>query len=747
MIYEYSGFLKTVLHAPDPEATQSLASVVFTADDIARWSFQDLASDPEWQHVPVTSRRTEHGLRLEGRFSDVRQIDNLAADDPSFWVAAGTLNWRDDRLPIDLDRYPIAELTYRCTSSNARPAWVFTYAGGVSFDGLTPTQEWRTIARRIQHYGFPRTADGIILRLYSISRTIESFEVESIRFREMTPEEADACREFELGHEQAHPVKHYPILDEFMPFGCYMDAGSSKRLAAMLGISLQEYWALVLEDMARHHHNAVALEKIDRFNPEEWRDLLEQIQKYDIKIAAMYDLPLSSPPAYVGEFVDTHIRPYANNPGILSWSLYNEPPEHGFNNLMQAKPLIEQADPNHPMAVLMRDPNSFPLFSRFFSASGIAQYGSHSPWQVGDMVRTHLPLSRGQQFWFIAPAFIYATDTPEWHTCPEMRLMMNLAFASGAKGWFTYSYHNDPIWVRGSCQRSLTGPFLTFSDLWSELSARVESFNALAPLFLNSHPEWCFEDWFISESVAHANAGLPERVSPASMFRLRGKNEELYGLLSNDIREMTTLHTNILPPAAKGLCVYDLSDYIHTRVWKPMTAKRHLEMFPGQVHLLLVAEPDVCEHWHEVIAQRLITSDRRQIRYDLDLAQAYGLFPDGAESLIRAESDDDPARPTRAARDALLDAIYQAPQLCEPRSKLIEASASICACDGSLCRLLGRGKADQARQLGFKVIPLARELTHLRLELRRGRGSDIVEHCGNLTARALDVLTEIRAIS
>lgn len=326
--------------------------------------------------------------------------------------------------------------------------------------------------------------------------------------------------------------------------------------------------------------------------------------------------------------------------------------------------------------------------------------------------------------------------------------MMNLAFANGARGWFTFAYHNDPIWVRGSCQRSLTGPFLTFSDIWTELSQRVEYFNALAPLFLRTRPEWCFEDWFICESVAHANAQLPESIPPASMYRLCGDTEELYCLVSNDIREMTTMHINIMPPPVKGLAVYDLTDYVTTRRWQPMTAKRHLEMFPGQVHVILVAEPSVCEHWHEVIAQRLIASDKRRIEFDLQLAQTYGALMDGIEPLLKqVDEDEDPARPTRVARDMLIDSIYGIGALSESQSLLVEASAVICACDGSLCRLLGHGKTDQARQLGFKVIPLARELTHLRLELRKGHGADILDHCRNLTKRALEILKEIRSLS
>ena len=436
---------------------------------------------------------------------------------------------------------------------------------------------------------------------------------------------------------------------------------------------------------------------------------------------------------------------------MLAWSLYDEPPEHAFQNVMDAKPLIESADPNHPLAVMARTPDAFPLFSRFSPVSGIAHYSSHVPWNVGSLVKTHLPTSRGQQFWLVAPAFVYATDTPEWHTCPEMRLMMNLALANGARGWFTYSYHNDPIWIRGSSQRSLTGPFLTFSDLWSELSRRVEWYNAMAPLFLNATPQPVEEeDWFRADSVVHANSPLPDGVEPTNVYRLCGKDYELYCIVSNDIREMTTVHLNISASATEGRLVCDLSEYVSTRKWSSMPSQVHLEMFPGQVRIVLIAKPDVCVYWHEVIAQRLIESDCRELAYDLSLAQAYDLHVSDIEPVILSgKSGTIPADLETMAhvREKLLNLIYSAPALFTSRSKLIEASAAVCACDGALCRLLSVGKADQARQLGFKVIPLAREMTHLRLELRRGRGAAITQQCQGLARRTLDILAEIRSYS
>jgi hypothetical protein len=94
-----------------------------------------------------------------------------------------------------------------------------------------------------------------------------------------------------------------------------------------------------------------------------------------------------------------------------------------------------------------------------------------------------------------------------------------------------------------------------------------------------------------------------------------------------------------------------------------------------------------------------------------------------------------------------LNLVYDSPAIYEARTKIIQASAAVCACDGSLCRLLARGKSDVARQWGFKVVPLAREFTNLRLELRRGRGAEILGQCQAVAARACEILAEIRALT
>lgn len=121
MNYKYAGFLKTVLDKPDPEGRAAAEYVEFTASDIAHWHLVDDEADREWQSIPAERKLGEAGVSLIGHFEGVRPIDNLPSSDPSFWVSLSSRRGTDSRFPIDLNRFPVAEITYRCASVSAAP--------------------------------------------------------------------------------------------------------------------------------------------------------------------------------------------------------------------------------------------------------------------------------------------------------------------------------------------------------------------------------------------------------------------------------------------------------------------------------------------------------------------------------------------------------------------------------------------------------------------------------------------------
>jgi hypothetical protein len=748
MSYEYSGYLSTVLRKPDTTAIESMDSVVFDRADLAKWRTEDSPQSLEWRHIPVRKIHTDEGIKLEGDFTGVVNIDSLNPNDPRYWVPLTTFGLTDTRFPVDAARFPIIEVTYRCTSERAHPTWMWTYEGGSHFGALPKSKTWHTVARNVQHFGFPPRIDNVVLRLYSPTRTVESMEIKSVRFRAMTAEEADTIRRSLEGLEAMRPPRRFRVLDEFLPLGVYMDAESASRLAKMLQISEGEYWSLVVEDIVRHGHNVIALANFDGMDRRERDGLLKRCEENGLRLVPRHEYPLAGDAKAQQRVIDEHIKPNATSKAIFARTLSGEPIENDFHEVLESKRRIEEADPDHPVAIIARYPNALPLFAPFFSASGIGYFTSKRPWDAGKSVRTHVPLAGGQQFWLAAPAFMYPTQTPQWSTSPEMRLMANLAFANGARGWFAYSYHNEPVWMRGRLQRSLTGPFLTFSDLWSELMLRMRWIDALAPLLLHARIEDLMDDWFLKGVSTSSTVRPAPGIAPISQFHLRGDDFSLYFTVSNNTREIASIEIDIPRRESGGPQIYDLSDFVSGRQWKPIVRQRHVEMFPGQAHILLVAQQERCDEWRERITARMIDSTHRTLRCNVDLARAYGLDIGEIEtSLASLNGSPDPAHLelVHLAKDRLTDLLYGSDAVREARSDIIASSAAVCGCDGALCRLMELGQRQAAMEIGTEVIPLAAEFTRLRLELQRGKGAEIAAAARENAARCLELLHRIRS--
>lgn len=751
MGYAYCGYLKGLLDEPDASEREGLDHVEFTCEDIEQWAVSDADEEREWLHVSAHVQRdaeTESVL-LTGSFEDVRSIDDLAVDDPRYWAPLTSIGVADVRFPVDVSRFPIVELTYRCPSSKGIPAWLWRYPGGERLDWLTSTKEWNTVVRCIPHFGFPSQVDGLTFRLYSTSRSTETLEIRAVRFRAMSRAEAGVLVREGGVHRDYGAPRHYPLLDDFLPLGVHMKANSAKHLAEMMEISFKDYFRLAFDDIARHHHNSVALEEMSQLSRTEWNEVLDLAEHFGLRILAMHDWPLDEVRERGHELVAEHVAPYVDSPALLGWSISSSPGEHHIDALLHMRGLIEQSDVHHPMTLQMKGPGSYPLLAPFFSAGGISHAKSHAPWSLGKVVNGHARLNLGQHFWATAAAFTDVTETPAWSTCPEMRLSMNLAFAHGARGWFVTSYHNDPIWVWGHCQRSLTGPFLTFSDLWSELGHRVERFSAMAPIILDSDYAKSPEHAVRVTWETHPRSKLPRDVSAIEWHTFQGADYELLYVVSNDTIEVTPVNIEVPKQTANDLELFDITDFVRVRSWTPMEHYRHIEMFPGQGQIMLIASQEVCGRWRDRISEVLVAGDRRQLTLDMDIAARYGLNLSEVERLLGDSAGSKPQNrilDTLAARDQLVDMLYETSTFAEPRSILVRVSAGICGCDGTLCRLIGMGKGGQARILGRKVLPLTQELISLRLQLLSGQGAKLRNRCVKLVENTHTLLMEIRGL-
>ena len=700
--------------------------------------------------MPSRVRKGEEGTLLVGHFEDIRRIDNLDRGKPGFWAAITSRGTAEARFPVDTAHLPMLEIEYRCNTSRACPAVVCHYPGGEIVQWLETSKEWVTAAFCVSYFDFPASIDWVSLRLYSSWRNTESVEFKTLRFRPMSDEERAACDGGAVlggaGPEGAGPDS----IKDFFPFGVFMNAESAQRLADLMDISFYDYWRLAFEDIARHHQNCVALQGAERMEPQMNRELLALARTFDIRIIPFFEWPATADRAEWEARVAKHIQPLADAPAIAAWGLGGDMVGENADSVLAASAAIHAVDPDRPLTAAMRHPGSLALYRNVLDVSWFDYFKSFNPWQIGEVVHTHRGLAIDKPLWVTAPAFVSASDAPEWNTCPQMRMMLNQALANGAHGWFTHAYHNDPIWVGGHCERSLTGPFLTFSDLWAELGNRVERLSVIAPLFLNARP--ISEPPFPVELTwkGHPQSHLPKDVPFVNAFWLQGGDFYLCHIVCNDADQAVSVNLEFPEELPDGTAAYDITAFVRTRAWVPMDRKRHLEMFPGQGQVLFVAAPEVCRQWRDVIAHRILEADRRQVMVDLDFAQKYSLdIADTERTIMKAgggEPLDDLMR-VHAARDHLLNVIYATPAVTEARSLLIKASAIICGCDEALGALHGRGRTEHAHELGVRVLPLAREMTQLRIKLRRGMGPEIVGACEATVQSAYTLLTDIWAQS
>lgn len=746
--YRYHGYLKQLPGSPDPEALKHINQVVFTADSIDHWKCVDDPAEKEWVNVPVRVNRTEEYVALRAHFEDIRRIDNLDHKEPRFWAPLSITSEEDPRFPLDCVQFPLVEITYRCATSHASPACVWSYSGGSHLLHLEPSRDWVTAGMLMSHRGFPKTISRFTVRLYASWRSTEGLDIAGVRFRELLPEEAEALARLYVELDETAAPQSFPLLNEFLPFGVYMDTAVVEQLADLMDISFFDYLRLAFEDIVRHHHNCVVLQGMQGLEHDDRNVLVELAENFGLRLIPTFDWPMGDKfDESVDELIDTYIKPYADSNGILAWNVLDAPPEQCLVNFVKTRDKIAAVDHNHPMTVHMRQADAFPVFSPFFAASGFSHFRSGEPWAIAETLQTHLPLMRGQQFWLTAPTFVYASDAPEWCTSPQLRMMLNSTLANGARGWLSYTYHNTPVWVDGHHERSLTGPFLTFSDLWAELGNRVERLAVLSPLFLSARPVLRPEHLNLSFNFQkNPKSRLQKNIEGISVSWLQGPDYFLLYIINNDTYQVTSLNLSLPDNLPDGLEVYETTALARLRSWEASAHRLHFEMFPGQGRVFLIAQPSVCAFWREEIARRILMADQRQARVDLELARQYRLDLTGIEAaLVRTVSDAsaEELHQVRDARHRLFNLIYATPDICEPQALLVKASSVICGCDEALSALYGGGKTEAARELGVKVLPLSRSLTTLRLQLRRGYGRRIQPEITALVQSGIDLLREI----
>jgi len=754
--YIYRGLLGKMKEHPSLEKRNKCANITFFAEDLKKWSLEDDPGEQEWKGISV-SRKVEDidgekVFALTGDFRGVSRLNLLKeVEKPSFWVPLSTRSSSVPYFPIAQNKYPIVELTYRMQYGRCLPAWTWHYTTGQFFEFLNMDFKWITVARAWCFNTFPRKMENFALRLYSFTRTKETMYIHSIRFREPTEEESKLINNKEvlqINHDK--PIT-YPVLDNFFPVGTYINANTAKNMAHLLKTDLSSYLDLLFEDISLHYHNIVFVEKFYDFLPGDQEVLFDISKKYDIKLIIPLEeentkLELSKTSSVVKDKEHT-IKRYATGGNLFGWVIKENPSDEEFEAYLRLKKEIERIDEKHPVIYLTREANAFPLYASVSSVSGLTHWKTKTPWELGQLIKTHIKFVCGQQLWVVGPTFVSGSGAPDWNSAPGIRLMINLALSNGAQGWLSYTYHNVPLWAGGEFQRSLTGPFLTFSDVWQELGGRLGRFYALAPLVMSAKPSTPPEFAPDIQSGKHLRSRCPESIDILVNSWMKGDDFWIFYLVNQDTSEVTGVNVNFHSLLPDKYRIYDVTQFVRTYQWEELPQSFHREMFPGQGQVLLITTPEKYQYWRSVIAKRIFECIEQQVNIDAKMLKPYSpsveKLIDEVEKLKENEFIDILPKMVEI-RNQITNSMYTTEELYKVHGRLLEMGSILCACDGVLCRLLDEGKTGLIDKYKEEVLGAAGDLIKYRISIYEGEGKKILSAMEKLSKRLLVILQELR---
>jgi len=325
--------------------------------------------------------------------------------------------------------------------------------------------------------------------------------------------------------------------------------------------------------------------------------------------------------------------------------------------------------------------------------------------------------------------------------------MINLAISSGARGWLSYTYHNIPLWSGGECQRSLTGPFLTFSDVWQELGGRLGRFYSLASLVMSAKPTSPPDFVPDLQSRKHPRSRCPDSVDILVSTWMKGEKFWLFYLVNQDTSEVTGVNINFRSALPEQYRVYDATQFVRSYQWEELPQSFHREMFPGQGQIMFIAKPEECQQWGEIIMKRIFEYLEQQIYIDIELLRPYlssvEEITDKVKDLKEKQSINTLQKMVEI-KNQVTNTIYATEDLYKVRGKLFEVGAVLCACDGVLCRLLSESKTTIIDKYKEEVLKLAGEFIEYRLGVREGKKKKFLTQIEKLSERLYTILQELR---
>ncbi|MFH0965907.1 MAG: hypothetical protein V2A58_18060 [Planctomycetota bacterium] len=433
--------------------------------------YEDRGSGKTGKDVVV--REASGGVFRYGlKYDPARKQDrlNLMFGD-CVWGPAKQTGWG----PFDLTHFPLVEIRWRGTpftfyygleTAGGKRIGTYAFLPVVRKDTDADGREWNvSIFRGAPDSSVPTQATavkllGINLALYSPDREDTVTEIDSIRVRGFTVEEA---------REEASVIrtlKDFPQgrwrgFDDFFPWGVYV--GYLRRdFESWNGDYEGAYGSSV-----RHHFNYVPSNdevEIGRFGGQsneeglesyiaEMKKLIEAAKATGIRLGADVRRMMDGRDEKQGyeqllPIARRVAEAFADDDVIVSWKIADEPGLSQLVSLVSIIRAIREADPlKRPELIEFNATAKFASYAAYLDLNCFDNYpvleGSRNPWAIRTLAREYRKLLPDKPMWVVLQSFETRPPAPKGSyirpSDAEIRLMAYLAIAEGAKGILWYS--------------------------------------------------------------------------------------------------------------------------------------------------------------------------------------------------------------------------------------------------------------------------------------------------------------------
>lgn len=315
---------------------------------------------------------------------------------------------------------------------------------------------------------------------------------------------------------------------------------------------------------------------------------------------------------------------------ILAYDLSDEPGGEHIPNYMMLQSIWRDLDPAHPVVVILNLNRTeylpyMPVYYGDEYPIHSDKRGGRDPWHMYTSVRfctdrTSAPV------WVMLPAFGGLEDYP-WQlaTGPEMRLMIHLAIAAGAKGITYHGSYSPPCWTHNHYYfYTARDSWQAGTPAWDEMKRVGRQITAIMPAALQTAP---VKDEPFSTDAETVTLGENRYQGPAvtaSALKERGEAGYFLVVVNQDHENehtATLLPTvTLLPENAVLWDLYDLK-----KIGPAASTTHAVTLQPGDGRMLYCGTPADCARVLDAVHANHCRNELPIYRIDAEMAANNGI--------------------------------------------------------------------------------------------------------------------------